>query len=159
MPMIERADAESVTSVEAFLSSQTGELVDLGSVYLATGRLGWILASVARASAITFGSTICLSTRKRPQVTLEVQAVLERFDGLFVHECVHVWQYRRCGWESFLRQYLKSYFSGIVTGRSIRRRARLAAYRSIPFEEEAFRLERAWVERAKVSTRGSREQT
>lgn len=147
MPALERADAESIAVIERFLCRATGEPVALGSVWVADGRLGRTVAGVARARAITFGSLICFAgSPDQPRAAREVQTVLERFESLIVHECVHVWQYRREGWVLFLRQYLKSYFSGILVQGSIRRRARHSAYFAIPLEQEAFRLEQAWIE-------------
>lgn len=143
----ERADAKSVAAVEAFLRTATGESVVLGPVRLATGHAGRFVARIARARAITFGPLIFLASPSRvPHPVREVHTELERFGGLFVHECVHVWQYRRESPLLFLRQYLKSYFSGIWSRRSMARQARLEAYLAIPFEVEAFRLERAWLE-------------
>ena len=152
----EHADAESLAAVEAFLREATGEAVTLGTVRLATGRSGRIVTTVARARAITLGSWICFARgTARPHPTLEVQSALEQFGGLFIHECVHVWQYRREGRLSFLRQYLKSYFSGIWHQKSVGRRARQAAYGAIPYELEAFDLERRWLRRTE-SERGVR---
>lgn len=157
MPGFERADAESIAVVERFLRRATGEPVALGTVWIAYGRLGRTVASVARARAITFGPLICFAkAADLPDAAHEVQTALERFESLFVHECVHVLQYRRRGWTLFLRQYLKSYFSGIWAQGSIRRRARHSAYVAIPLEQEAFRLELAWSEAEKCGPRGSR---
>lgn len=147
MPGFEHADAESIAIVEDFLRQATGEPVALGSVRLATGWIGRAVASVARARAITFGPLICFArSSTEPHAGREVQSALERFGGLFVHECAHVWQWRRAGWTIFLRQYLKSYFSGIWSAGSMSAAARLQAYAAIPFEREAFRVERAWQE-------------
>lgn len=143
----ERADAGSVASVEKFLRASTGEPVVLGTVYLASGWLGHAVATVARARALTLGPCVFFArTESRPHPSSQVHTALERYRALFVHECVHVWQYRREGHVAFLRQYLKSYFSGIRKRRSVRREARHSAYASIPFEMEAFRLEREWLE-------------
>ncbi len=147
MPGYEHADAESIAVVEDFLRQATGEPVALGSVRLATGWIGRVVATVARARAITFGPLICFAGSSiEPHAEREVQSALERFGGLFVHECVPVWQWRREGWTVFLRQYLKSYFSGIWLAGSVSAAARLQAYAAIPFEQEAFRVERAWLE-------------
>ncbi|MBK6428356.1 MAG: DUF4157 domain-containing protein [Blastocatellia bacterium] len=143
----ERADAGSVASVEKFLRASTGEPVVLGTVYLASGRLGRAVATIARARAITLGPCVFFAkTDTRPHLSSQVHTALERYRALFVHECVHIWQYRREGQVSFLRQYLKAYFSGISKHGSVRRKARHSAYASIPFEREAFRLEKEWLE-------------
>jgi len=143
----ERADAGSVASVEEFLRASTGEPVVLGNVYLASGRLGRAVATIARARAITLGPCVFFAgTDSGPHPSSQVHSALERYRALFVHECVHVWQYRREGHAAFLRQYLKSYFSGIKKRGSVRREARHSAYASIPFEMEAFRLEQEWLE-------------
>ena len=157
MPGFERADAESIAVIERFLRRATGEQVVLGPVWIAYGRFGRTVAGVARARAITFGSLICFAEASdQPDAAPEVQTALERFRSLFVHECVHVWQYRREGWNLFLRKYLKSYFSSIWVQRSIRSRARHSAYFAIPLEQEAFRLELAWSKAASGEKRGSR---
>jgi hypothetical protein len=110
---IEHADAESLAVVEAFLREATGEPVTLGSVRLASGRSGQIVATVARARAITLGSWICFAGRTAgPHPKLEVQSALEQFGALFIHECVHVWQYRRVGRVALRRDSVKYYVGG-----------------------------------------------
>lgn len=145
LPGVERADPESIAAVEAFLAKASGGPVELGCVLTATGLLGRYVAAIARARAITLGPLICVASRpKIPHPLPEVETALERYNSLFVHECVHVWQYRREGALNFLRQYLKSYFSGIWVRGSVDRNARLSSYLAIPYESEAFRLEREW---------------
>lgn len=157
MPGFARADAESIADIEQFLCRATGEPVALGTVWIADGLLGRTVARVARARAITFGSLIFFAEGPdRPRAEPEVQTSLERFESLLVHECVHVWQYRREGWMFFLRQYLKSYFSGIWVRGSMSRLARHAAYVAIPLEQEAFLLELSWSEARSSGRRGSR---
>jgi len=151
---LERADARSVSRVEGFLREQTGEAVVLDPVHLATGLLGNTVAALARARAITLGPLICVRrSEHEPQKSPEVRAALERFGSLFVHECVHVWQYRRDGAMPFLRHYMRAYFSGIWIAGSIRRAGRQRAYLAIPAEIEAFRLEQVWQQGAEVDAR------
>lgn len=150
MPEFVRADPASVAAVEEFLRTATGEPVDLGTVWLATGRIGHAVAALARARAITLGRLVCLADGlPRPDGTDEVQTALELHGALLVHECVHVWQYRRDSTAIFLRQYLKSYFSGIRALGSISKQARQAAYEAISYETEAFLLERLWCDRSR----------
>lgn len=142
----ERADAGSVAVVESFLRRESGEPVELEPVFCATGLLGRLVSGCARARGITFGPLVFLAPLPaRPHQAPEAETILERFGPLFVHECAHVWQYRREGTIIFLRQYLKSYFSGIWLSGSIREQARIQAYVCIPYETEAFRLEQAWI--------------
>jgi hypothetical protein len=56
----------------------------------------------------------------------------ERNVGLIAHELVHVEQWRERGPARFLVEYLRSYVSGRRAGLGHR-----AAYRAIPFEQEA----------------------
>jgi hypothetical protein len=141
----ERLDEESRASLEAFLSEAYGEPVDLGVVWLAVGRCGQLMAWLARASAITFGPLIFVRQRVRSESF--PRSHLADYGGLLVHECIHVWQYRRVGALRFLIQYLKSYCTNIVAQKA-RRPVRSifdCAYRSIPFECEAFEIERRWL--------------
>lgn len=54
---------------------------------------------------------------------------------------------------TFLRHYMKAYFSGIWIAGSIRRAGRQSAYLAIPAEIEAFRLEQVWQQGAEVIAR------
>jgi hypothetical protein len=143
-------DARSLAVIENFLGVQTGAAVELGRVRLATGWLGNGLTAVARARAITFGRIIFLD-RATARALLEAIGPAEVGDGvclatlggLLVHECGHVWQYRRFGWTRFLVSYVWSYVSQLRR-LGISAEARLEAYRSIPFEAEARRFGESW---------------
>ena len=79
-----------------------------------------------KASAITFGSHIYYV-----QAEHQISARLRR------HEMVHVEQYQKDGVLRFLYLYLKSYCRLRIQGK-----AHHIAYRSIPYEEEAYAKER-----------------
>jgi hypothetical protein len=148
-----RVDARSLEAIEAFLAEAAREPVRLGRVWLATGTVGALVAAVARAGAITFGGVIFLDrghgrrVRARPATP-----ALGRLGALLVHECVHVWQYRRDGTWRFLRKYLFSYFNSLYKLGSIERRIRFSAYAAIPAEQEAHALEGLWRRHAACSS-------
>lgn len=152
MTELVRADAASVRAVESFLARVRGEPVALGEVVLACGRAGALVAAAARAGGLTVGGRIFLSAEAGARVRERIGAdgalceggALAALGRLFVHECAHVAQYRRSGTVGFLGDYLLSYCSSIYEKRTLARHARLAAYRSIPHEVEAFRCEACW---------------
>jgi hypothetical protein len=137
-------DAATLAEVEAFLARATGHDVRLGRVRLAAGPIGAVVARLARASGITFGSVICLESRLGARVRERGGAPLDVLGSLLVHECTHVWQYRRDGWVRFLANYLRSYFTNLLELHSLGRSARSDAYRAIPAEREAYGVEFAW---------------
>ncbi len=59
---------------------------------------------------------------------------------LLAHELVHVRQYRDLGYLRFTYRYLRDYATLLVKHKGRHK----AAYRSIPFEEEAYRIAGEW---------------
>lgn len=151
MAELVRVDASSLAEIEAFLREELAERVTLGDVRLAVGRTGAAIAAVACASAVTLGSVVCLAEdRSRALVNApEGARTLDVLGSLLVHECVHVWQYRRTGTPRFLSAYCFSYLSSIRTVRRVDLESRASAYRAIPAEREAFRIEARWRSRAR----------
>jgi hypothetical protein len=139
-------DDDSRGRIEAFLTEQAGAPVRLGPIWLAAGHVGASLAAVARASGITFGGLICLDRSLARRLETETSA-LDALGALLVHECVHVWQYRRESAPVFLGKYLFSYFTKLYEIGSVRCAARQTAYLSIAAEREAREIERRWSER------------
>lgn len=80
---------------------------------------------IFKASAVTLGSHIFYV-----QAQNQISARLRR------HEMVHVEQYRKDGFFSFLYRYLKTYFKHRMQGKS-----HIIAYYSIPYEQEAYAKE------------------
>ena len=149
-----RCDGASIRSVEAFLSAASGEPVELGELWLAAGPIGRIVAGAASASGVTLGRVVFLSgpaaRRLGPDSsggTLAPGQALGRLGPLFVHEAVHVWQFRREGAARFLLRYVTHFVTRYVRteGRGPSRWA--AAYEAIPYEREAFGLEARWLRR------------
>jgi hypothetical protein len=153
-----RADAESVREVETFLAGELAEPVALPGVWLAVGPYGRTLARLSRASAVTLGNVIHLSPAAVEVLGaagpdgLRPGQALATLGALFVHECTHVWQYRRQTAARFLRSYLLSYYNNISLLSAFSRSARHAAYLSIPLEEEAYRMGEAWARRGALDT-------
>ena len=145
-------DPESLRRVEAFLRRELREPVDLGRVWLAAGALGKGLARIAGASAITFGPVVSLSSSaaarlgeglSRPE-GLRPGEALDGLGSLLVHECTHVWQYKRHRAAPFLATYLFFYYTSIYSSRAFSAEGRRAAYRAIPYEREAHALAELW---------------
>lgn len=149
---IVRVDASSRAAVESFLAEATGFEVALGEVRLVAGRLGALVAGLSRAAGVTFGGCVFVSRDVGARVRARVDergrlvpgGALDALGSLLVHECVHVWQYRREGTTRFLIAYLYSYFTSLLGLRSVGVTARRAAYLGIPFEREAYALEAVW---------------
>jgi len=151
-----RLDDVSRRGVEAFLSEVEGREISLGRVWLVCGGSGALVTWLGRASGITLGRAIFLAPRFARLVANRGDAVsggpgpshIDLLGRLLVHECVHVFQYRRDGFAQFLVRYLFSYCTNLMNQDGRRGiRARLdAAYRAIPYEVEAFRLEDLWEE-------------
>jgi hypothetical protein len=149
VPEVVRLDSASRDEIEAFLSEATGERVRLGEVWLATGVVGGAVTWLGRASGLTLGRVVFLDAAARRELETDNnphRTHLDRLGRLLVHECVHVWQYTRLGHLPFLSRYLYSYCTNLIklNGGGSARRLADAAYRSIPFENEAFRLEALW---------------
>jgi hypothetical protein len=154
-----RLDEESRAAVEAFLTRATGAPARLGRVWLAPGLLGRYVTWVARAAAVTLGPVVFLRRGTLPGCRTALEASgggrphLDRLGALLVHECVHVWQYRRTGTVRFLAKYVYSYCTNIavLSRRTVRRRVTWPrrideAYRRIPYEVEAFEIEKRWLQ-------------
>ena len=146
MPELVRLDESSLARIEAFFAEVAGAPVRIGPVWLATGRLGGLLAGVARASGITLDRVICLDRDVAARLRGGIPA-LDALGALLVHECVHVWQYQRDGRVLFLANYLLSYFNSLYALGSLATRCRDRAYLAIPAEAEARELERRWRDR------------
>lgn len=101
---------------------------------------GW-LTSAFSILAITFGSRVIIAPkiiRRDDGVRLTVPA------GLIAHEAMHVIQYERSGFVSFLFSYLREYFHALRKERGWNKAARHAAYLSIEQEREAYAAESAY---------------
>lgn len=151
MDELVRVDASSLSEIESFLRAELGEEVRLEGVRLAVGRAGAAISALANASAVTLGSVVCLCADRAIAVRTAPPGAraLDVLGRLLVHECVHVWQHRRAGSARFLSAYCFSYLMSIKANQSLASSSRLAAYRSIPAECEAFEIEAKWAARGR----------
>lgn len=116
--------------------------LDLDRVWIRVGLPWWTRLAPIRVRGITVGDLVFVD----PEVDLRSPEGV----SLVAHELVHVAQWRRAGrdappglrWAVFPVRYVASYLCARLRGMD-----RASAYRSIPYEREARRFERAIVAR------------
>jgi len=146
VPEFIRVDAASIEAVQRYLREEADPRVTLGAPWLAPGSLGNVVCSVARASAVTLGSIVFLERSVAARLNTHLPA-FQALGALFVHEAMHLWQWRRDGSAGFIAKYLYFYLYRLFMGRVFTRRGRDRAYRAIPAEVEAFEIESRWCQR------------
>ena len=139
-----RLSAESHRKVEEFFRDFRGEPgLRLPPIKVYAGGFSRLLLDSIGMGAITFGRRVFVA----PRMTVRDGRGRRAVHGwLLVHEAAHVLQYEEAGFVKFLLGYLRDYWRGLPAGAKWRLSgpARLAAYLTIPAEQEAREAEHAY---------------
>lgn len=106
----------------------------LPEIHFYGGKITHLLTAAFKIEGITIGRRIYILPRN---FWLSESSRLRIDEELAVHEITHVLQYRRVGFLSFFRVYLKDYYANLRRKKKWDWYARAEAYFEIPFEIEA----------------------
>lgn len=128
---------------EFFREHFSDEKFNLPNINFHAGKFSGIFTNFLNVHGITFGGNIFImpdliarDAENRRKLSLELAA----------HEIVHVLQYRKLGFARFFYEYLKNYRQNLRKQENRSAEARHEAYLEIPFEIEARRIAREFVE-------------